>query len=276
MNRKIKYIFCINTGRSGSKYVQQLLSHAQGCASFHEPIPIGNGKPMRLFLAGKPQLMRAVVQEKVKTIRNTLACAEIYAETNHAFIKGFGWLLPEYLPPSEMGVIVLTRNKEAILSSMASIQSTPLRPGAENWLMTPAVANPLVPPPKRFLSAKFDYHLLKILATFVAQYPKSLSAYERECMEWYIAETQARGELYQQTWRDIIYYPVDVQELNTLSGVMCLLDFFGLEPDNTIEQAIGQPMNKPTGGVYPHPLKQTLYHWRAALSNAPSVMRTDR
>jgi hypothetical protein len=271
MNRKIKYLFSINTGRSGSKYVQQLLTHVWGCASFHEPVPIGNGKPMRLFLAGNPQPMRALVLKKLERIQETVSHSEIYAETNHAFIKGFGWLLPEYLPPSQMGVIVLTRKKQAIIKSMASIQSTPLRPGAENWLMTPDMANPLVSPPKHFLSAKFDYRLLKTIATLFAEYPKRLAAYELECIEWYIQETQARGELYQQTWRDITYYSVDVEELNTMSGVMRLLDFFGLEADNSLEQSIGQPMNKPTGGVYPHPLKQTLYHWRSALNRAPSV-----
>lgn len=267
MSQQITYIFCINTGRSGSNYLQRLFSHVLGCASFHEPNPVGNGQPMRMFLAGKSEQMRDVVSIKVQRINEICRHAEIYAETNHCFIKGFGWLLPEYLPQSQMGVLILTREKNAIIKSLRSIQATPLRPGAEKWIMTPDIANPLVPPPKKFISAGFDFQIIKSIALFLRRFPSWMSDYELDSLEWYIAETFARAKLYQQTFPEISYYQVDLDELNTLPGVMRMLDFFELRADKTIEKVIGQSSNMPAMYVFPHPIKRLLNYLRTDADN---------
>ena len=85
----IKYIFSISTGRSGSKYLAQLLSEIEGAVSFHEPNPKMNGKPMYEYLKGNSSYLKSNVKEKLKTIKSAKGNSPVYIETNHTFIKGF-------------------------------------------------------------------------------------------------------------------------------------------------------------------------------------------
>jgi hypothetical protein len=39
LNNLMRYLFCINAGRSGSNYLAELLATAQGVAAFHEAEP---------------------------------------------------------------------------------------------------------------------------------------------------------------------------------------------------------------------------------------------
>jgi hypothetical protein len=91
----VDYIFCITTGRSGSDYLSTLFGHVEDCAAFHEPDPQANGRAMRRFSLGDREPMQKVVEQKLAAIRELKGNRSVYVETNHCFIKGFGWLFAE-------------------------------------------------------------------------------------------------------------------------------------------------------------------------------------
>lgn len=255
--KKVKYIFCINTGRAGSHYLSQLFTAVPGCRAFHESSPIGNGYAMRRYLAGCDRPMRTIVEEKVRMIKAIDRECDHYVETNHCFIKGFGWLLPEYLPQADMGVIFLTRSKKSTVESLQRIACHPLTEVGRDWIMTPAMLSPIACPPRRFLSPRIDYQLIRTFSNLFGLWkaaskklrwdeprpPGWLNSYVADCLDWYFDETQLKADLYQKTFPSISFKRIDVEELNTLSGVRDMMDFFGCGWNEAIAKVISQATN---------------------------------
>jgi len=61
----------------------------------HEMLPPGNGPAMRSFLRGNHDAIRDVAVKHAGYAKEADAEGLVYAETNHLFIKGFGWHMPE-------------------------------------------------------------------------------------------------------------------------------------------------------------------------------------
>lgn len=261
MKKKIKYIFSINTGRSGSHYLSILFKHAQQCKSFHEAKPKGNELAMRKFFKGDVSQIRAITEQKVKNIFKIVQNDKVYVETNHCFIKGFGWFISEFIPEDEIGIIHLMRNAEDIVDSMFRGGTSPITPIGRDWIMTPEIASPVIPPPSRLGSVKLIHHLFYMLKIPFKQYPykrgmfykkmglsppktpKFIAKYEKECLRWYIEETNALADIYQQKFPKMKYIRVDVKDLNTLQGVKNIFDFFGIKEKKSIRKVIGYPTN---------------------------------
>lgn len=260
MAERIEYLFSINTGRSGSDYLGSILNHVVGCHALHEPEPIGNGAVMRRYLRGEHGPMRELTQRKVKAIEQQNRDGQVYAETNHCFIKGFGWFLPEYLPQEKIGVIVLKREKAKIAKSLLRVGCSPLVSGGRDWISTPEIASPRVPPPRRLGSHRVAYQVARVikfpfraldflvykLCSKRLGYPKWLTNYELECLEWYVQETYARAEVFKQTYPKIRYVEVSIEDLNSLESVQAMLRQFGLEGEPTLKDVVGKPTNLKT------------------------------
>ena len=86
-----KRIFCINTGRAGSQYLQSLLATAERTAALHEPVPTMSGGALREAMEhGSPS--PTLVNAKLDAIDDracSLPPGWTYAETTHMFIKTF-------------------------------------------------------------------------------------------------------------------------------------------------------------------------------------------
>ena len=95
----IRYLFCITPGRSGSDYLAGLLAHARNTVSVHEGVPVMNGRPMRRFNDGDDRELRALLPAKLRAIRRRARPGHVYCETNHSFVKGWGYLLPDAVLP---------------------------------------------------------------------------------------------------------------------------------------------------------------------------------
>jgi hypothetical protein len=250
-------IFSINTGRSGSHYLSCLFQHVERCRAFHEATPIGNGRPMREFLRGRQASMRALTVAKLERIRRETAPDEVYVESNHTFIKGFGWLLPDYIPQTQMGVIVLHRNREEIAQSYYRIGCSPLRRRGRRWLMLPSVRCPLLSPPTHIISASATYGVMcfvhrmhrradrvcRSLGRGQVPPPAFLARYEMDALRWYVDETEARARRYREQFPDVSYFDVDVSELNTYEGVQRMLSHFNLIARPSIVSLLGNPTN---------------------------------
>ncbi len=257
MEKTTEYIFSINTGRSGSNYLKTLFDHVTGCNAFHEPRPIGNLVVMRKYARGRPDSMRKVAQEKATIIKNAKSLCALYVETNHCFIKGFGWFLPEHISPETMGVIILTRDPSKIAMSHSRIGCSPLTPFGRQWITTPDKKNPLVPPPAMYFSPGTTYLLCFFLmslfrtARFLVrkvlrkeiQPPKWMAKYELDCLLWYVQETAAEAEVFKSRFPAIKYYEVNVDELNTLERVEKMFAYFGCCGKDSLATVVGRATN---------------------------------
>ncbi len=257
MENSIKYIFCISTGRSGSDYLAKLFRHASACCSLHEPEPIGNGQPMRQYLQGKVETMHALARRKVLAINEAKGENQIYVETNHCFIKGYGWYMPSLLPENRIGVIILNRDKAKIAHSYMRIGFSPLTQAGRDWVMTPSMRNPLVPPPMRLFSPiityklalviKFVFRCLRVLSrAFIRRefkYPFWFLKYELDCFEWYVEETQAQTQKFKLQFPKIRYYEIEISALNSMESVRNMFSFFNCTEKSSLLDVVGKSTN---------------------------------
>jgi hypothetical protein len=255
---RINYIFSVNAGRSGSHYLHVLLQHAEGCCSFHEAPPRCNGSEMRDFLSGRPERMIKLVHAKVDQINARRKDPyHIYAETSHHFIKGFGWILPRYLPEEQIGVIVLRRDHDKTAASLMRIGCSPLTDHGRNWIMTPEIAHPLVKPPSQLGSPRTTYaafrtidcylrianRVLRRVVSRAVPRPQFIVDYEWDCVRWYIDETYRRAESYRKKFPRMRYLDITLEELNEYNTVLKMLDHFGLAAKPSLAEVVGKPTN---------------------------------
>jgi len=250
-----RYLFSVNPGRAGSHYLSELFRHADGCVSEHEPLPKLNGAPMRSFLAGDPRPLERLIPEKVAAIEKARG-DRVYVETNHCFIKGFGWLLPRYLPESEIGVIVLRRDPNKVSASLSRLLCTPFLRLGDQWLITPQAQPHYTPLPAGFSLPRVRFYLYRAISRTVGrpgiirratrgrmQVLPPIKKYELALLNWYVAETYARWDAYQRRFPAVRSVDVNLEDLNAFDHVSGLFASFGLTPRPSIHQVIGHPTN---------------------------------
>lgn len=257
MENRTDYIFSINTGRSGSDYLKDIFNHVSGCRSVHEPNPIGNGRVMRNFSQGYLEPMRKCSQEKVEVIKEQKLGCQVYVETNHCFIKEFGWFVPQYIPEASIGVIILKRDKIRVAQSLLRIGCSPLVPLGRDWISTPDMRDPLVTPPRRIFSPKATYQCVRFVRFFLRgsralirkifrqnlPYPKWLINYELDCLKWYVEETYEKAEVFRKRYPGIKYFEVDIEDLNSFERVQEMLSYFGCSCKESLIDIVGNPTN---------------------------------
>jgi hypothetical protein len=253
MEELTEYIFSINTGRSGSDYLANIFKHVSGCRSFHEPQPIGNGKEMRYYSRGHLTPMKNITEKKIEVIKELKRDCHVYFESNHCFIKGFGWFIPQYIPEDKIGIIILKREKAKIAESLLRIGCSPLTPYGRDWISTPDMKDPLVRTPKTpaiYQCARLTKCILRTGRFLVkkvfqkeVQYPQWLINYELECLKWYVEETYAKSEAFKKQHPAIKYYEVNINDLNTLESVQLMLTHFGCRGKESLNHVVGKPTN---------------------------------
>jgi len=255
MTSQIKYIFCINTGRSGSKYLAEIFSHSVNCISLHEPEPKGNNRVMRRFLNGDVLPMQELCELKFKAVQSANT-KSFYVETNHCFIKGWGWFIADHIPQNEIGVIVLHRNKKEIVTSLMRVLCSPLLKRGRDWMICPNIKAPFTQPPVRFKSVKLGYLLLRFIKMFFKRKPSSkkiwkflptspdwICKYEEECCDWYVNEISAMTTHYKRKFPDMRYYDVNIKDLNSIEGINKMLNYFGVSAETTINKVVNKKVN---------------------------------
>jgi hypothetical protein len=242
----IEYLFSINTGRAGSKYLTTLFECVENCASFHEAEPIMNGLFMKNFLQEKAAneiWLRDKMNEKIKSIEKLKANNNVYVETNHAFIKGFGWLLPDYIPQEKIGIIVIERDKNAVIESLYRIKCLPTNNLGQEWLMTPMNTKAKVKIPVKF--SRLKYYLYRALNKISSNKPDFITQYEKKLLSWYIDELNYRAKLYVEKFKNIRVFYTTTEKLNDKQHFEELLAFFGINPiySRKLDAVIGKKVN---------------------------------
>ncbi|MBC6410251.1 MAG: hypothetical protein GDA42_07315 [Ekhidna sp.] len=232
----IKYIFSINTGRSGSNYLAEILKEVNDIKSFHEPHPIMNGKPMIECLQGNPLKMEQKIKEKINSINSHLGESKCYFETNHTFIKGFGWLIPIHYPHNELGIILLKRDQKDIIKSLYRVKCRPLSYIGYEWIMNPLMKNPINPVSNY---DRFKYRLLFFISKiFESKYNlfrikidnlRIIKQFNLKYLDWYVKETYAQASLFKKKFPNIKIYKTTIDKLNDIHEFEKMFDFFELD-----------------------------------------------
>lgn len=256
----MRYVFCVSTGRSGTGYLSRLLAQAEECCSLHEPAPILNREPMHEFLRGNEAPLRALMAEKVGAIEAARAGRRFYAESNHCFIKGFGWLLPDHLPVDELRIVVLRRDPVAVRSSLSRISCSPFLPAGRQWIITPTASPRHVPLPTEFSFPMARFHLYRFLSRTAARprivrtltggsrsVPGFIERYEHALLDWYIRETEARWLAYRERFPEIRFIEVDLETLNQPKAVLGLFQWLEMRPRPGWEDAVARATNLKRG-----------------------------
>jgi hypothetical protein len=143
-----RYIFSINSGRSGSEYLAKLLDTAGNASAYHEPWPDGAGRYVTRFPATHPSPAQLLLYppmylrkywKKIRTIRRTarhLPKGDVYIETNHMFILSFYDVVMRHLEPVD--VILMRRYLPAAVRSFIQLDHyTPQCPYTKWWFTSP-------------------------------------------------------------------------------------------------------------------------------------------
>lgn len=247
----IKYIFCISPGRSGSNYLSKVLKCIEGIHSEHEPEMTMNGVPMQAYLNGDKQQIKAMMPEKFNAIEKSRGSG-IYFESNHCFIKAFGWELFDYIDQRNTAVIILHREKQKVVESYSRIGSDPYGEDGINWLILPRKHN-LTPAPVGVMWFKIRRFFLATPYSFLIKKgwrAKKIPSWNLKSAKlllgWYVDETYALGEEFKKQFPEATYVDVDIDKLNSKDGVSGLLKNLGLADlsmKSQLDGVLGKPSN---------------------------------
>ena len=179
-----------------------------------------NGSPMQKYNIGDDRELQQLMPLKMREInKKSKNGSKIYCETNHSFIKGWGYLLPDaYIPQEEIGVIILKRDIDKTAYSLIRVRDVP---GISEWTRT------------WLLSPNFQRNLSQ---------PKQ-NASPWDLCQWYVKETYLRGEEYKKMFPRIRYLECNLEQLNNYEFVQEMFATFGLIPTSLLQNAIGKVVN---------------------------------
>lgn len=246
---KIKYIFCISTGRCGTNYLAKLLSTLNNCKAYHEQKPLLHNFEMREYLKGNKTPLQSKIKNKIEIIQKDKNF--IYVDTSHLFIKGFGWEIPKYINQNEIGIVILKRDKEKVVKSTQRVHSGPFTYLGRKWIITPNKNN-FLKPPVNFYVYSFYRFLLKVFwkingdsIAISKSYPKFFLKQSIKLINWYYDETYALAELYKQKFPKINFIDVTLEELNSIENFQKIVNNFNLQENfnNEVANIIGMPVN---------------------------------
>ena len=217
-----RLIFCINSGRCGSKYLAELLGTAAGVRSFHEAPPPMSGAPLHLvnaFPFSHSRAMRRVKCQAIADILSGMAPYEIYAETNHMFIKTFFDVVAAEF--ENVDVVLLRRRLPLVLKSFVEMgYYSPLNPGALDWMSSPnavtAALRPVGP------DAALD------------PYDASIA---------YLFDIEARAQRFIREYPRVRVHEARLEALLTEDGVAGLLARLRVRPTERTREVIGRVVN---------------------------------
>ena len=218
-----RLIFSINSGRSGSRYLAQLLSTARHVKGFHEAKPKMSGEFTAMINAGALELSRAKRRVKADAIAETLRASspeDVYVETNHMFIKTFFDVVLEDF--HNVAVIILRRELALVLKSFVELGYFSSRnPRAFQWMSSPNAATAALPAigPDATLD-QFDL-----------------------CIA-YLLDIEARGERFKSEYPTVPTHEVRLEQLNEVTYVEELLRRLGLTPTAATRELCGRAINQ--------------------------------
>lgn len=218
-----RLIFCINSGRSGSNYLSELLGTAEEVISYHEPSPSMTGDYLRMinkFDYATSFSKRRLKSSTIKDILLKIPDGKIYCETNHMFIKTFFDVVTQDFPKIE--VIILRRYLPKVLKSFIELGYFSDKNQAWRfWMSSPNAVTAAIP------CIDVDANL--------DQWDLSIA---------YLIDIEARAKRFQQEYPGINTYEVPLEELNNFTKVESLFEQLKITSTDATREIYTQQINQ--------------------------------
>ncbi|MDJ0553311.1 MAG: hypothetical protein QNJ68_02485 [Microcoleaceae cyanobacterium MO_207.B10] len=218
-----RVIFCINSGRSGSNYLSELLGTAEEVISYHEPSPSMTGDYLTMinkFDYATSFSQRRFKSSAIKDILLEIPDGKIYCETNHMFIKTFFDVVAQDFLKIE--VIILRRYLPKVLKSFIELGYFSEKNQAWTfWMSSPNAVTAAIP------CIDVDSNL--------DQWDLSIG---------YLIDIEARANRFQQEYPGINSYEVRLEELNNFAKVESLFQQLKITPTDTTKKMYTQQINQ--------------------------------
>lgn len=150
-----RLIFCVNTGRSGSRYLASLLDSCEGVLAEHEPRPGAGGARNMMHerldssFEQRRKLKISAIRRSMVSQRATDKGAIIYAETNPNF-KVWIWDIALYefaeLERKRVDIMIVRKYIPALVKSIYELGWFQHGNKGEGWLPTANSVNSLIQP----------------------------------------------------------------------------------------------------------------------------------
>lgn len=216
-----KYIFSINSGRAGSKYLQSLFSKTKKTVSFHEAPPVmANDHLMQLVCNKQYVDSYDVRKKKVEAIKKAMVGYENYAEANHMFIKTFFDVVVDEFK-DDIRVVILRRKIPLVVKSFVELEYFGKNAESYKWMTRSDAVTRAVDP-----ISSFD----------------SMDIFDRTIS--YLIDIEARAERFKQQYPDVLTVDVKIDELNDIDKVREMFSILGLEPSDDLSNVVDVPVNQ--------------------------------
>jgi len=218
----VQYIFSINTGRAGSKYLSDILSTAKEVCANHEPDPKMTGSILKLV---ENNIYKESFQSRIfktKSIQEILITSShsTYIETSHMFIKTFFDVVINEL--QNVKIVFLKRSLVDTLHSFYQLGYFSDRNKAwSDWMISPYAATKAIP---CLLSENEKDEIGLSLA--------------------YLIDIYARGNRFIEENPNIPVFHIALEELNDEEKVKDLFLDLNIIPTETTFQHIGIKTNQ--------------------------------
>ena len=215
-------VFCANPGRSGSKFLQELLLSAESVVGGHEELPQMTGEHLFAVERFPAQLSRAARSIKADAIAATLEDeknARVYADTSNMFIKTFADVVTDRFGSERIKVIRLRRRITDVARSFRLLGCWTDRNtlGSRGWMFDPT--SPMA-----------------LAARYVA-----LDTHDPTAMiVGYLVECELRAEAFVERQPSIHTIEVTLPALQSLDAATSLLAELGLEPSAKTVGLLGE------------------------------------
>jgi hypothetical protein len=235
--RDAAVIFCVNSGRVGSKHLAKLIDTSREAHGLHEADPAMNGPFLRMVEVAHESESFDQRLIKVRAIDDWMRRhpkKPVYCETNHLFIITFHDVAAANFP--RMKVIFLRRALPLVVKSFIELGYPDRNLKWRDWHISPSAATAAIPP-----LAPDD----------------ELDPFDRVIA--HLIDVEARGERFRASHPEIPTFDVRIDELGAQEGVDRLFTGLGLSSTAETAQAIG------TRGI------NTKAKWKSRLGVSVSV-----
>jgi hypothetical protein len=219
----IGYIFCINSGRAGSKYLAALLGTASGVYSFHEPEPQMIGNYLRMVAEKGCEAtfaLRRIKSKAIVKIASRFPDRSVYAETSHMFIKTFYDVVLHDLE----NVVVIHLQRDLLQTLKSFVQLCYFSEKNTTW-------------PDWMISPNARTASIKCIGT-----DRQLDYIDLSIA--YLIDIEARAKSFQHRYPEIPFHTVDIKDLNDTKKIRKLFADLGLSFTRETEEVIGKKINQ--------------------------------
>jgi hypothetical protein len=200
-------IFCVNSGRVGSKYLAELVDTTEEAHGLHEPDPVMGG-PFVEMVTEAPEAdsfrQRLVKCRAIEDWMRTSGTKSVYCETNHLFVVTFHDVAVATFP--RIKVIFLRRSLPVVVKSFVELgyfsEHDPGWPGSH---ISPNAATAAIPAIAS--DAELD-HVDRVIA--------------------HLLDIEARGARFRDAHPEILAVDVRLEDLTMLSGAERFFAALGL------------------------------------------------